>query len=149
MKTVKQRVAMWNRRGYINRTPGGCILWVGHRNKKGYGQIGIGNKSHLVHKWLWEQFRGPVQGMLCHTCDTPNCIKLAHMYDGTNAQNQQDWKDRKRPSTFPCGHDRVGNTITYTDYRPDRPNPTKHDRCILCKREQSRESRRRRRSSTV
>lgn len=140
---VEQRLAMWNRRGYIQRGPGGCILWRGYRNKKGYGQAGIANgkrggKPILVHKWLWEQLRGPVQGMLCHTCDNPNCIKLTHMYDGTAKDNARDWKERQRNNTFfPCGHLRYSNTYTYTTYRPDRPNLTTVETCHICRKEKA------------
>lgn len=108
--TAKQMLAVWRRKGYLTKSPSGYILWLGPKDSHGYAQASVNGKRRLIHRYLWETYKGPAEGMLCHTCDVPNCIKLAHMYVGTAKTNRQDWKERRRPENFSCGHPRVNNT---------------------------------------
>ena len=75
-----------------------CREWIKRKNEKGYGQIGIGGKSYLTHKLMWEVCKGPVPiGLqVCHRCDNPSCVRLDHLFLGTNRDNAKDSKDKGR-----------------------------------------------------
>jgi hypothetical protein len=75
----------------------GCWLWSGSRSGlEGYGSIRIDGANVRAHRASWRIHNGPVpDGMcVCHRCDTPSCINPAHLFLGTNADNNWD-KSRK------------------------------------------------------
>lgn len=68
----------WN----LTREAHGCIIWVGHTTKRGYGRFYTGGAVYSAHRWVWEQKNGPVpDGMqLDHFfCDTPRCVNPEHV----------------------------------------------------------------------
>ena len=71
----------------------GCWLWVGYRDKKGYGRIHFGkhSESHLVHRVGYELERGPIpDGMeLDHLCRQPACWSPYHLEPVTHRVNCQ------------------------------------------------------------
>lgn len=84
--------------------PDECWLWRGARTKDGYGVL-IKQSSpkrlvHLAHRLSWELRHGPIQGGLhvLHRCDTPACVNPAHLWLGTQADNNRD-----RDSKGRCG----------------------------------------------
>jgi hypothetical protein len=79
----------------------GCLLWTGAltRGDRGYGVLKVGGRKGPViraHRLAWELERGPIPDglLLCHRCDTPECINPAHLFLGTDADNHRDM-DRK------------------------------------------------------
>lgn len=70
----------------------GCWEWVGHRLKKGYGQMRCGKKLVLAHRASWAAFKGeiPVGLFVLHKCDNPSCCNPEHLFLGTNADNMND-----------------------------------------------------------
>jgi len=77
---------------------GGCLLWVGSTNGRGYGQIRVDGALTLVHRLAWSMANGPIpEGMhVCHRCDTPACFNAAHLFVGTNADNVADRMAKSR-----------------------------------------------------
>jgi hypothetical protein len=82
----------------------GCLLWLGHACKRGYGRIhvaGIGPK--LAHRISYELAHGPVPDglMLLHKCDNPSCINPQHLRVGTQAENVADMMAKGRENRDP------------------------------------------------
>lgn len=78
-----------------------CWLWLGartHHPTHSYGVLIRDNRRRRAHRFAWELENGPVpQGFLvCHSCDTPLCVRVEHLFLGTNRDNTQDMlaKDR-------------------------------------------------------
>jgi len=75
---------------------GDCWLWTGGGVR--YGKTSVGGKSAAVHVLAYELANGPVpEGLVVrHSCDTPKCVKPAHLSVGTPAQNSRDMTARDR-----------------------------------------------------
>lgn len=73
-----------------------CDIWDGGKFSSGYGSIRIGDRNYRAHRIVWMQDNGPIPAGMCvlHTCDTPACIRLSHLWLGTAKDNAQD-RDQK------------------------------------------------------
>ena len=67
----------------------GCWLWLGCRDKDGYGIFRRGLKAHRVAHELWI---GPIPKghFVIHSCDNPPCVSPFHIRAATPAENTQD-----------------------------------------------------------
>ena len=76
----------------------GCWSWTACTNAKGYGRIYSGGKTRLAHRALWELYNGPIPKdmCVCHTCDNPRCMRLSHLFLGTNDDNVADRDAKNR-----------------------------------------------------
>lgn len=83
--------------------PNGCLEWQGARQPRGYGQVIIGGKAWLVHRYIvyckitdvLERNRFLVDNTVVrHSCDNPPCINWDHLIPGTQGENLQDAYDR-------------------------------------------------------
>jgi len=86
----------------VDKTPGhgpkgDCWLWTAGKTSAGYGQIGVSGKHEYAHRYAWFLATGvwPKQ-LVCHTCDTPACVKHEHFFEGSRADNQADMKRKGR-----------------------------------------------------
>ena len=88
----------------------GCHIWDGGLHTDGYGQVWFQGKNNHVHRLMYEFEKGPIpEGMcVCHTCDTPSCMNIGHLFIGTQADNIQDCINKGRAKR-PRGS-RNGNT---------------------------------------
>jgi hypothetical protein len=78
---------------------GECWLFTGYCNQEGYGRIKVQGRlrqaSHVA--WFLKYGVWPTK-QLNHTCDNPACIKIGHMYEGTQKENIADMLARGRES---------------------------------------------------
>ena len=80
----------------------GCIHWIGHSDKNGYGMLEVtfenGKKLMRSHRLAYEQKNGPILDGLwvLHKCDKPTCINPNHLFLGTPKDNVQDMMSKKR-----------------------------------------------------
>lgn len=96
LATLKERFE----RGFTQGKPDECWEWQGARTKAGYGVLNEKGKLHLVHRFSWECFNGPIPlGMeILHRCDNPPCLNPAHLFLGDQTTNVKDAKEKGRIS---------------------------------------------------
>lgn len=101
-------------------SPGQCWLWVGPKNKKGYGQFWFNGRGQRAHRVAYQLFVGsiPENAWVLHKCDTPACVNTEHLFLGNNALNVADKvaKGRHRSSKLkakvcPLGHEYAGDNL--------------------------------------
>lgn len=86
----------------IERT-GGCWIWTGLRNFKGYGQIRLSHRRgcsriYRSHRLAYFLYIGTFDERLLvlHECDTPACVNPEHLKIGTPKDNMIDKVSRGR-----------------------------------------------------
>lgn len=82
---------------------GECIVWIGPKNKDGYGMFQPTpncKKEHiLMHRWAyWKHVSMEISSndVIRHSCDNPACINPNHLIKGTHNDNVQDRVSRQR-----------------------------------------------------
>ena len=97
---------------------GGCLVWVGARDPKGYGRIGLEGKRRvaLTHRVAWELVNGPVPDGLnvLHHCDNPPCCWLPHLFLGTLVDNNRDMREKGRHARGGAFPSRWGEGASHT-----------------------------------
>lgn len=72
-----------------------CWLWTGLVNNRGYGRIRRGRRADgevFAHRASYELHVSQILDGLevCHSCDTPACVRPDHLFVGTHKENLQD-----------------------------------------------------------
>lgn len=91
----------------------GCWLWSGYRRDDGYGEISFEGKGRPVHRLFYELHQGSVPHGLnvCHKCDVRNCIRLDHLFIGTQQDNIVDASKKGRLITGDNHHMRNNQEV--------------------------------------
>lgn len=78
-------------------TNGGCWLFAGGITSFGYGRLYWLGETR-AHRVSWRVFKGQVpDGMfVLHTCDTPCCWRIDHLFLGTKGDNNRDAQAKGR-----------------------------------------------------
>ena len=73
----------------IPSTSDGCMLWVGARDGRGYGDFYYNGSVGQAHRYSYEYFVGPIpKGLaLDHLCRTPLCVRPDHLEPVTWREN--------------------------------------------------------------
>lgn len=82
----------------VERSPTGCLEWIGTKDKDGYGSRGSRYGQRRSHRYAYEKAYGPIPtGMLVrHKCDNPACCEPTHLVLGSQAENVSDKVERNR-----------------------------------------------------
>lgn len=84
----------------VNRSVGygGCWLWVGARNAKGYGVLRRGMKNILAPRFSYRIHNGQFDESLwvLHRCDNPPCVNPCHLFLGDCSVNMKDCSSKGR-----------------------------------------------------
>lgn len=94
------------------KSPAECWEWTGSIfGAMGYGRFNVGDTSVPAHRAIMSAIHGelPRTTFVCHHCDNPRCVNPAHLFLGSNSDNQRDSVNKGRhPSTkkthCPHGH---------------------------------------------
>ena len=70
---------------------GSCWTWQGHKNRDGYGRIGVGRTTELVHRFIYTEMVDKITpGMeLDHLCRDRACVNPAHLEQVSHAENMR------------------------------------------------------------
>lgn len=81
----------------------GCLLWTAGCNAMGYGLMRMGSRKtgdrcfRYAHRIAFTALHGREPAdILRHKCDTPACINVAHLEEGSRADNARDRVARGR-----------------------------------------------------
>lgn len=77
---------------------GDCWEWTGSRDSNGRGQFWMHGKLVTAPRAAWLLAGRSIDGgmSVCHHCDNPGCIRLAHLFLGTQADNLMDMREKHR-----------------------------------------------------
>lgn len=76
-----------------------CWVWLGSRNRGGYGQIrGDNGDVERAHRVAWRLSSAVIPAGLhvLHRCDNPGCVNPNHLFLGTNDDNIADMVTKNR-----------------------------------------------------
>jgi len=99
---------------------GDCWEWTACKTSKGYGQIKFKGETRRAHRISWILHKGeiPKGKKVLHTCDTPSCVRINHLFLGTNAENTADMMKKGRnvagqalKTHCPKGHEYSGSNL--------------------------------------
>lgn len=79
-----------------------CWEWMAYRDKEGYGRANFGFQGlHRTHRMAWTICFGLIPDAIrvLHKCDNPPCCNPCHLFTGTQAENIEDMR-KKRRTTF-------------------------------------------------
>jgi len=91
-KSVEDR--FWSK---VNKTES-CWLWTGSKSDFGHGQIRIDGRNTVASRYVWEIMKGPITDRLfvLHKCDNPTCVRIDHLFLGTQKDNIKDMHSKGR-----------------------------------------------------
>lgn len=79
-----------------------CIFWEGFvaKNGYGYGYDFRTKKMRLAHRLAWESKNKDVflsrSEVIMHLCDNPRCVNTEHLQKGSQKENLEDCRNKKR-----------------------------------------------------
>ena len=115
---------------------GGCWLWLGCKNQKGYGTRNWKGASISAHRFAWLLFNGPIAtgNHVHHVCACRSCVNPEHLQ--SIAPREHLLEHSPGSLTADKTHCDLGHELTGLNVY-QFPNSTKR-RCLTCYREKRR-----------
>jgi hypothetical protein len=78
-----------------------CIEWVGAKTPFGHGVRRVNRKNQYTHRIAYAEKLGvsieDLKGVVVrHLCDNPACVNPEHLVGGSQADNMNDMRERRR-----------------------------------------------------
>lgn len=75
-----------------------CWEWTAHVEKIGYGVFSAEGRAQKAHRVSWKIHVGEIPPGLfvLHKCDNRKCVRPDHLFVGSQKENMQDAKAKKR-----------------------------------------------------
>lgn len=79
----------------VNYSDEGCWEWMSQK-RGGYGLFSLNGKPISAHRFALFIEIGEYQGLACHTCDNPCCVRGDHLFAGSHKDNMDDMYKKGR-----------------------------------------------------
>lgn len=81
----------------VNKT-GTCWLWIASCFPSGYGRFNFEGTMMHASRVSWILSNGYLRQdqFVCHKCDNPSCVRLNHLWVGTQIENLNDMTNKGR-----------------------------------------------------
>jgi hypothetical protein len=95
----------------------GCWEWPGALQTAGYAQVKMAGRVYLVHRLVYEHFRGavPEGEELDHLCNNPICANFEHLepkdHRANTMRGQGACARNARKTHCPAGHPYSGDNL--------------------------------------
>lgn len=78
-----------------------CWPWFRINHSHGYGQFLYEGKMYYAHVFSFIHLKNdgeplPLGVKVCHTCDTPSCVRPSHLFKGSHKENMEDMTRKER-----------------------------------------------------
>ena len=102
MTRDEHQAAFW--RKVDKQGPDECWMWLGARSSQGYGAASLGGRSVGAHRVAYLYHYGALPDstfVVCHSCDTPECVNPSHLRADSRSANMADVVQRRAAGGAP------------------------------------------------